>query len=758
MTSPNSPRGIYGIFCRFIRGQGIPGLAPVWRLLAGILAPIWRLLAHALGFIWRPVSALFNWLWTRVVPVIWLCAYVVAAAVAVALIFMFNDQGQDLLRIAAEGERRWWNIAFLLGSILLGLTLWYGARVLLARNFTGRKETWDRIERGRTLLPRMLGASVPFSVGVGFLLVEGADRVATWLLGALYIAVSIGLWWFLTRRRQLRLCGLPLVANPERGIKEPVISFGRVNWLLVYAAALVTLVLVTAFVIWPVGAPRLLGTPAIVVLAFAGIALFGSLVLTYWPLSKGQPGATALVLILAVAFGYTNDNHWIRTAAEVPALERLGAVGQFERWSGVNPTDRTIDGRRPVILVAAAGGGIRAAYWTATTLATLESIDGFGQGLFAISGVSGGSVGAAVYTAVKRDQLDGRGYPKTLDVVKRGLGEDFLSPIVAGLLFPDLMQRFFPVPFAWADRQRFLELGFEQALRRPDNPLSQPFTALYAGGPGDHLPSLLFNTTVVGSGRRAVISNIALDGFTDTLDLMADGFSTRNVLLSSAAGASARFTYVSPAGSLEGIGEKDAQKIRVVDGGYFENSGAASAADLLNLITSQPIYPILVLIRNDPEAPPVCVGRSGGTAIGPGPAGPPAKHFLSEIASPIRALLNARTARGRLAEVAAAKRVEAIGGAVVEVSLAAVAKATMDKAASDAERERIKGRLVEPPLGWSLSQAARTAMDDTLAEAARQALDAPADQIRGLALEIASLRAKLDPESTQATYRTCGAR
>ncbi|MEE4144229.1 MAG: hypothetical protein V2I26_05460, partial [Halieaceae bacterium] len=366
------------------------------------------------------------------------------------------------------------NIPFLLGAILLGLTLWYGARVLLARNFMGGKETWARTEAGRTLLPRLLGASVPFFIGVGFILVEGPDRVATWLLGALYIAVSIGLWWFLTRRRQLRLCGLPLVPNPERGIKEPMLSFGRVNWILVYIAAVVTLVLVTAFVIWPVGAPRLLGTPAIVVLAFAGIALFGSLVLTYWPLSKGQPGATALVLILAVVFGYSNDNHWIRTAPEVPALKGLDAVGQFEHWSDTNPTDRTIDGRRPVILVAAAGGGIRAAYWTATTLATLESIAGFGQGLFAISGVSGGSVGAAVYTAIKRDQLDGRADPETLDVVKRGLGERIVRP--AQCVLEPLLKEALTVGPGEGHREEALhEVREEQAgHHRREKVLAQP--------------------------------------------------------------------------------------------------------------------------------------------------------------------------------------------------------------------------------------------------------------------------------------------
>ncbi len=178
---------------------------------------------------------------------------------------------------------------------------------------------------------------------------------------------------------------------------------------------------------------------------------------------------------------------------------------------------------------------------------------------------------------------------------------------------------------------------------------------------------------MVDSGRRAVLSNIALGGFTDTLDLLDPGFTTQQARLSAAAGASARFTYLSPAGSLKGLGENREQKIRGVDGGYFENSGAATTSDLLSLLPVQQIYPILILIRNTPSAPPVCQGRGGDQPLGPGPAGPPASDVLSEVASPVRALLNARDARGRLAEVDAAKRVEEVlGGAVIEVSIAAV--------------------------------------------------------------------------------------
>ena len=49
-----------------------------------------------------------------------------------AFVFLANDQGQDLLRISAEPDRFWWNLCFAVAAVLLGLSLWYSARLLLA--------------------------------------------------------------------------------------------------------------------------------------------------------------------------------------------------------------------------------------------------------------------------------------------------------------------------------------------------------------------------------------------------------------------------------------------------------------------------------------------------------------------------------------------------------------------------------------------------------------------------------------------------
>jgi len=113
----------------------------------------------------------------------------------------------------------------------------------------------------------------------------------------------------------------------------------------------------------------------------------------------------------------------------------------------------------------------------------------------------------------------------------------------------------------------------------------------------------------------------------------------------------------------------------------------------------------------------------------------------------VRALLNGRTARGRLAEVSTAKLVEGdMRGAVIEVSLAAVVEAELDRTQGDpAARGRIEQSLVEPPLGWSLSQAVRQSMEWVMAEGGG-----------GLKDEFANLTAVL--EGRLADYRPCNAR
>jgi len=277
-----------------------------------------------------------------------------------------------------------------------------------------------------------------------------------------------------------------------------------------------------------------------------------------------------------------------------------------------------------MLIVATAGGGIRAAYWTATVLEKLEGDFEIGGGsvrpyLFAISGVSGGSVGAAAFEAALTQRDENRCKPaKPGDVAARPgdeacppatdfLKEDFLAPALAGLVFRDTPASFLP-DFSQGDRGTALERTFEQAS---NGLLARPFLNLFpyrdgaianGGQPPLWRPILLLNATHEETGNRIIASHVLIERnvFADSLDELHE--LGKDVRASTAAHNSARFTYVSPAGDLGW------DRGSLIDGGYFENFGALTALELAHAATSalndkqdKKVRLVILMISSDPD-------------------------------------------------------------------------------------------------------------------------------------------------------------
>jgi hypothetical protein len=546
---------------------------------------------------------------------------------------------------------------------------------------------------------------------------------------------------FFVRRREMfkRFIGDDRPAEPEHRL-SPASQFA------LWTASILSWILLLAFLVDAVWLPRMIGAPALLLLAGASIMLTGSILLTYLPLSRGLPGFTLPVLFAAALFSLWNDNHGVRTtprALHAKEAPRLPPPAHFDDWLKAKRDAGRPDKPHPVFIVAAAGGGIRAAYWAATVLgkAADDSPGLWDRHLYAISGVSGGSLGAAVH-AVQLAERGGAqaGSPRYAERARKMLGEDFLSPVFAYFLFPDLAQRFLPFPVPAADRALALEASWERsaAERLGTRLFAGRFVDLWPAEDRYRAPALLLNTTLVESGQRAIVSNLAVSPhrFPDTIDLLdagsgdGSGPGLSDVPLSTAVHLSARFTYVSPAATVPSPRKDDGSaSVRLVDGGYFENSGAATAIDLLRAIwpqmeagSNEPgrrVFPVLILVRNDLGAPRVCMGD----ARSPGASSP----FLSEVLSPILTMLNTRTARGRLAEEDAVAYVNArVGdaplcekGCVLEFALSEASAAT--GAAPDPKKPAAPRRATaDPPLGWSLSVASQEAMTAQLAAHAEQ--------------------------------------
>lgn len=630
-----------------------------------------------------------------------LCGFPLASTIIVGGVFVVSDQGQDLLWLLVErshGKLAFFlsasNATFLLSTLLLSLSVWYSARWLLTRRFPHVPLEEQRTGFSREWLPRALGALVPGSVAFGFCQVKGAVHAVA------YAALAVGLATFFIKRRALFQA--LTVSNPRQRV--PLMPRGVA--LILFWSIATFLLVAGVLAAFPISVAQMIGAPALVPFALVGVTLFGSFVLTYWPLSRGYRNLLPLVVAWCALASPFNDNHALRRAADLhadgapPAWPRLGVDEHFSQWSGARAErgcsawTREATGT-PVVFVAAAGGGIRAAYWTAAVLEELRTVRGFDCSLFAVSGVSGGSLGAATFVVTNYGRDGWRPEPRPWATTV--LSEDFLSPVVGGLLFYDFLQRF--LPFAWdrLDRSRTLEVGWEWSLEAggDSRAFRNSFPQFYRANPW--APALVLNSAVVEDGKRAVYSSLSVHDLPDTHDLLAPELSSASVPLSGAVHNSARFTYVSPAGLVTTTsGERWG---RLVDGGYFENSGAATALDLMRALRST-ARPILVLIRNDVDEPPIC--KASSEICSPAPPEPPGspRAFGHETLSPARVLMAARSARGRLAQIDAVRYVQSVPASarnsVFEFSL------QPPKAGDHPKRA-----LADPPLGWSLSDAAR---------------------------------------------------
>jgi hypothetical protein len=500
----------------------------------------------------------------------------------------------------------------------------------------------------------------------------------------------------------------------------------RLSRAALLTMSILSIALLLLFVFSPIRIAGNLGTGAVLAFAAACWAFWGSM-LVYVAALYRLPVLTLLIAWIAIC-SLTNDNHDVRTTVLPTAFQRPQLIDALRDWH--DKIDKKYPARpvHPLYIVATEGGGIRAAYWTAAVLGSLQDSEpAFADHVFAISGVSGGSVGASVFAALVAD-----GAPN--EFAKRGeemLGQDFLSPAIAAMLYPDFLQRFWPWPWTFLDRGHWLEQSWEEAWRKSvgSNRFAQPFFDLWQDRQR-YVPALFLNGTSVENGNRIIVSNIIVDetNFLDAEDAtrkllpesdQSDEAKRTNAIvdlpLSTAAHFSARFTYVSPAGRFTSDGTHE------VDGGYFENSAAATALDILrqvadaindpkNRLTN--VVPKIIMISNDPLG---AAFASETETDSPTTQAEQAQNepgtFLEDALAPINALFNAREARGTYAQRAIVRAQETLY-ASLHVDLSAVGPTKVYVF-------RLAPAKVPLPLGWMLSNRAAAAMQQQLCDEGR---------------------------------------
>ena len=505
------------------------------------------------------------------------------------------------LAVRLPDESIWHAIAFHICVFIWAFECWFWARVLLQLLFSHDRERhvdgqmlshWQRkcVEH----VPRIL-ALLAYAVPVLALIAARTflHAVIAALAGILFYTVLVLRRWAAKKVREHTTNEKVRKFIDAQGQPYARLRDLPAAWMWILIGGVILGAMCTAFVVIdPVTFGWTLGAAAVPFIGFALIVPIGSLAvyLSHLLVARDRPRANrslpavTIMVVWAVVGGLLADNHILRTVPN--STPRRTPFDKAVRDWHVSAKTASGQEEPPLVIVSAAGGGLRAAYWTATVLGALQDADSnFGKYVFAISGVSGGSLGATVFVTLLGQPvalvpttkdcplLEG----KRLSVECAGqqvLAQDFPAPAAAGLLFPDLLHNFLPVFGTGHDRAAALEKGWERAWERAgfDSGIwaKRSFTQLWPDAKTP-LPALLLNGVHVATGKRIITSNLSTVDIpiADAYDVFEDMLKV-DIPVSTAAHNSARFTYVSPAGTLleQGSGVNHG---RIVDGGYFEN-------------------------------------------------------------------------------------------------------------------------------------------------------------------------------------------
>lgn len=307
-----------------------------------------------------------------------------------------------------------------------------------------------------------------------------------------------------------------------------------------------------------------------------------------------------ITLLLAGQLGKNSRYHDVRlsdtTAMPAPTTSMEAYLAAWADGAAGCAGTRMISGRKtiPLILAAAPGGGIRAAFWTGSVLDELAKTPCGEKAVFAVSSVSGSSLGVAVHYTGSQS---GESQSSMLSSLAE---QNRLSAEVAGMTFRDIPASILGLSQGWDDRAGVFERSWERAVPALSTAALSGLTPGTQAN-GAWRPLLLLNGTEVSTGCRIVISPLPVAAASDVGApascralhtaggtafipgaLNARSYNgdadcagpDRDLLASTAAHLSARFPVVSPTGRMHRC--SDGARVMDTDGGANENSGIDS--------------------------------------------------------------------------------------------------------------------------------------------------------------------------------------
>lgn len=709
------------------------------------------------AFIETRIVPALAWAWWHVLAVVrllWICrAAVLPVAVGVALIG-WTDQARDIVVANAALSLR--NIPTLL-AILAAVTIWstvawYWARVTVqyAPINPARPPPQDRWHAALSVeIPRLVGTAGMLSVALAFwqasklhAAAEDTDGANRFLGAALFYVAFAGLFYIVVRNRSRiarRLVARNVVGpgwlpvrTPSNDILDARSPFARRLLILTLLATPVFYGLVVAFPVW-MSDHFFRGAVPAALLGFALMVPVGSYLVMLSARSRFPVFGTALVALVAspILFGDFHDVRTLRVAAANDGAV-AGCDAQDRAWLAHDARQRPMlkeayfkwwqrnvglvepaagpHRAPPLVMVAAAGGASRAAFWTSQVLGEIAAREPhFSDRLFMISGVSGGSLGAVTFRSLVEANRRSGQETATLETAPGDAREiitnDFLGPTFAAGLYVDLPTNGLTLlPRSWlpGDRAVALEKAWETAWlnssigRKAGFGWDQGFVQTFGGD--RPWPLLVLNGTSVEKGKRILTSNVrfwsedarqaSLSGGINRYD--AFDITRADIPISTSVTMSARFPVISPTGALRDC--TGTARTRVTDGGLFENFGAATLDEALRYVTMRigevqngrkdgryQAVPLAIVISSDPSLDQLYL-REDGRKVTTRPDCAPVedddspsprphrgngwdecpvtvKDSARLLVDPVQALYDGRVARGELAATALHDRI-----------------------------------------------------------------------------------------------------
>ena len=272
---------------------------------------------------------------------------------------------------------------------------------------------------------------------------------------------------------------------------------------------------------------------------------------------------TFLALLILFTLGLRNGSlHELR-------LTWYDEENEVDISSFIKHVDDLVYQEEPLIFYSAYGGGLKAHYWNLLLLDELDK-QGLFSNIISMSGVSGGAMGIASFSAIKYlEEAEINNAFNRYEYFNKIGNSNALGLEMSWLLGYDLLRELVPINYTEERDRSYRSIDYYSNILNTARFKEESFSYIYKSlyNNLDFYPNIIFNSTSTDRKYGVVdpFKEVVYPGAHDLLHLdngktptFFEGVTITN-----------RFPLISPAAKINGVGY-------FVDGGYFENSAVLS--------------------------------------------------------------------------------------------------------------------------------------------------------------------------------------